>query len=89
MQLLAKSPKVDVVVPPSLNDAARAIGSLSDREREILKLVGRGMSNKEIGRSLRIGPETVKWHLKNLFAKLEVPNRIQAVNRARSLSMIG
>ncbi len=66
----------------------RALASLSDREREILVLVGRGMSNKEIGRSLRIGPETVKWHLKNLFAKLEVPNRMQAVNRARGLSLV-
>jgi LuxR family maltose regulon positive regulatory protein len=89
LQLLVKSRAVEAVVPASRNDAARTIGSLSDREREILKLVERGMSNKEIGRSLRIGPETVKWHLKNLFAKLEVPNRIQAVNRARSLSMIG
>ena len=65
----------------------RTIASLS--EREILMLVGRGMSNKEIGRNLRIGPEAVKWHLKNLFAKLEVPNRIVAVNRARGMSLIG
>jgi len=87
-QLLAESP--DAVPAPRQDDKDDGvIGSLSDREREILMLVGRGMSNKEIGRSLRIGPETVKWHLKNLFAKLEVANRIQAVNRARSLSMIG
>ncbi|MCC6197932.1 MAG: hypothetical protein IT518_26055 [Burkholderiales bacterium] len=65
-----------------------SLAQVSDREREILQLVGRGMSNKEIARSLRIGPETVKWHLKNLFAKLGVPNRIQAVNRARALAMI-
>ena len=65
-----------------------SIEQLSEREREILLLVGRGMSNKEIGRGLRIAPETVKWHLKNLFGKLGVPNRIQAVNRARALSMI-
>ena len=36
----------------------------------MLSLVGRGLSNKEIGRSLQIGPETVKWHLKNMFGKL-------------------
>jgi len=65
-----------------------AVAHLSEREREILLLVGRGMSNKEIGRGLRIGPETVKWHLSNLFVKLDVPNRIQAVNRARALSII-
>ena len=70
-------------------DADRLIEKLSEREREVLSLVGRGMSNKEIGRSLRIGPETVKWHLKNLFSKLGVPNCIQAVNRARGLALLG
>ena len=81
----------DIAVAPSSRPQGddRAIASLSEREREILMLVGRGMSNKEIGRSLRIGPETVKWHLKNLFMKLEVPNRIQAVNRARGMALIG
>jgi LuxR family maltose regulon positive regulatory protein len=69
-------------------DRSGPAAHLSEREREILMLVGRGMSNKEIGRGLRIGPETVKWHLKNLFIKLDVPNRIQAVNRARALSII-
>jgi LuxR family maltose regulon positive regulatory protein len=71
-----------------LSEPVDLLSQLTDRERDILMLVGRGMSNKEIGRGLRIGPETVKWHLKNLFAKLGVPNRIQAVNRARSLAMI-
>ena len=78
-----------IVAPasPSARDT-RAVAALSEREREILLLVGRGMSNKEIGRSLRIGPETVKWHLKNLFSKLDVPNRIQAINRARSSALM-
>jgi len=88
LELVGNTPGGDATDAPSRKDSERTIGSLSEREREILMLVGRGMSNKEIGRSLRIGPETVKWHLKNLFAKLEVPNRIQAVNRARGLSMI-
>jgi LuxR family maltose regulon positive regulatory protein len=60
---------------------------LSAREREVLLLVGRGLSNREIGRSLRIGPETVKWHLKNTFGKLGVSNRVQALNRARTLAL--
>jgi LuxR family maltose regulon positive regulatory protein len=73
---------------PSASDLG-AIRSLTEREREILILVARGMSNKEIGRGLRIGPETVKWHLKNLFSKLSVPNRIQAANRAKRGALLG
>lgn len=52
---------------------------LSARELEVLKLVARGLSNKEIGRSLNMAPETVKWHLKNIFEKLNVSSRIEAV----------
>ena len=63
--------------------AAGPAPELSLREREILELVGRGFSNKEIGKTLQIAPETVKWHVKNLFAKLGVANRMQAVNRVR------
>jgi LuxR family transcriptional regulator, maltose regulon positive regulatory protein len=52
---------------------------LSARELEILNHVARGLSNKEIGRSLKLAPETVKWHLKNIFEKLNVSSRIEAV----------
>jgi LuxR family transcriptional regulator, maltose regulon positive regulatory protein len=86
-ELTARPAKATSIAAKTVEPTA-SLAQVSDREREILMLVGRGMSNKEIGRSLRIGPETVKWHLKNLFAKLGVPNRIQAVNRARTLSMI-
>ncbi|MGS0896049.1 LuxR C-terminal-related transcriptional regulator [Burkholderia stagnalis] len=54
-------------------------GNLSAREAEILDHVARGLSNKEIARALRVAPETVKWHLKNIFEKLNVTSRIQAV----------
>ncbi len=62
--------------------------SLSERERQTLHLVARGQSNKEIARSLDISSETVKWHLKNLYAKLQVTSRIQAMHRARALSLL-
>jgi LuxR family maltose regulon positive regulatory protein len=54
---------------------------LSARECEVLKCVARGLSNKEIGRLLKLAPETVKWHLKNIFEKLDVSSRIEAVQR--------
>jgi LuxR family maltose regulon positive regulatory protein len=73
---------------PTAAQAGPKREDLSLREMEILQLVGRGFSNKEIGKALKIGPETVKWHMKNLFAKLGVINRMQAVNRARSSALL-
>lgn len=52
---------------------------LSRREREILQHMARGLSNKEISRALRVAPETVKWHLKNIYDKLQVSSRVEAV----------
>jgi LuxR family transcriptional regulator, maltose regulon positive regulatory protein len=71
--------------PPSLSgyaDSRMAPGTLSARELEILGYVARGLSNKEIGRSLKLAPETVKWHMKNVFEKLNVNSRFEAVQSA-------
>lgn len=61
---------------------------LTTKEAEIVDLLGRGMSNKEIARVLDVSAETVKWHLKNLFAKLSAGTRRHAVERARLLGLI-
>ena len=53
--------------------------SISKRELEILKLLSVGKKNKEIAKSLYISQETVKKHLQNIFAKLQVSSRIEAV----------
>ncbi len=74
------------VARPAAGTTPGLVEALTAREREILALVSRGLSNKEVGRSLKIGPETVKWHLKNLFGKLGVTTRYQAVRRAQALS---
>ena len=63
--------------------------NLSEREQQILQLIAQGQANKEIARSLDISAETVKWHLKNLFSKLHVTSRIQAIARARTLDLLG
>lgn len=68
-------------VPPRIAErlAARAQRqSLSPREQEVLHLLVRGRSNKEIGAQLFISEETVKSHLKTLFAKLKVRDRTDA-----------
>ena len=56
-------------------DAAKAIAALTDRERQILRLVSEGLSNKEIGRRLKVADDTIKVHLHNIFEKLRVSNR--------------
>ncbi len=61
--------------------AAGPLAALTDREREVLELLGQGLSNKEMAEALVISENTVKRHLKSIFAKLEVNNRAAAVAR--------
>lgn len=67
-------------------EAALDAESFSRRELDILDLITQKYSNKEIARSLFITPETVKWHLKNLFKKLGVSDRRLAAQKARQLT---
>ena len=62
--------------------------ALTARERAIMELVAQGLSNKEIGRTLVISPETVKTHLENVYCKLAVVRRAQAVARAKDLALL-
>lgn len=64
------------------------VENLSRREKEILKLIAEGLNNQEIADSLFISVGTVKWHINNIFGKLDVKNRIQAVEEAKNLSLI-
>ena len=59
--------------------AAKSAGGLSHREREILGLIGEGYKNREIAEELCISPETVRWHLRGLYAKIGVKDRLSAV----------
>ena len=61
---------------------------ISDREFEVLELLAKGHSNKEIADSLFVSNNTVKTHVSRLYDKLEVSRRTQAVLKARSLRMI-
>lgn len=56
--------------------------SLSDRELEVLKLAAQGQSDREIAGALSIAEATVKGHMRNIYGKLEVPNRAAAVAEA-------
>lgn len=61
---------------------------LTEREREVVCLAAKGMSNEEIGQQLALALGTVKWHLHNIYEKLKVRNRTQAIRRARELSLL-
>jgi LuxR family maltose regulon positive regulatory protein len=61
---------------------------LSERELEILKLVAEGLSNREIAERLIISVGTVKSHVHNIYGKLEVRGRTQAIARAREIGLI-
>jgi LuxR family transcriptional regulator, maltose regulon positive regulatory protein len=74
---------------PQQTQASAIAESLSAREGDILKLIGGGLSNKEIARNLAITPETVKSHVKHIFTKLNVEKRAQAVSRAQTLGLAG
>ena len=60
---------------------------LSEREHDVLELVTKGLSNKQIAKALLITPETVKWHLKNIYGKLGVSGRTLAVHQAQKLAV--
>jgi LuxR family maltose regulon positive regulatory protein len=61
---------------------------LSARELDVLRLIASGLSNREIAGELFVSPETVKKHTGNIYGKLGVRGRIEAVTRARSLAII-
>lgn len=61
---------------------------LSERELEVLDLVARGLTNKEIAQHLYISVTTVKWHTSNIYGKLGVANRMQAAAKARALGIL-
>ena len=62
--------------------------SLTPREIEILKLLAEGFGNQEIADTLLVAVPTVKWHLHNLYDKLDVRRRTAAVSKARRLKII-
>ncbi|WP_212631250.1 LuxR C-terminal-related transcriptional regulator [Pseudomonas sp. KB-10] len=61
---------------------------VSSREREILRLVAAGLSNRDIAQAVHLSEATIKWHLHNLFSKLGVRSRTQAVLKGKSLGLL-
>jgi two-component system LytT family response regulator len=73
-----------VAARPSLD----VLPILTEQETKVLRLIADGLSNKEIVPLLNISGETVKFHIKNVYRKLGVNNRIRALQRARELRIL-
>lgn len=71
-----------VVSPPTLPEP------LSARECELLRALAQGATNRELAIALRISAGTVRWHLSNIYGKLGVQRRTQAIARARALGLL-
>jgi LuxR family maltose regulon positive regulatory protein len=61
---------------------------LSDRELDVLQLMAEGLTNPEIGTRLYLSPHTVKAHARNIYGKLGVKNRTQAVSKAKAMGLL-
>ena len=73
---------------PPARDPVVLLEPLSKREIDVLRLLAAGHSNPEIAEQLVIAENTVKMHLKHLYGKLDVRNRVQAVVQAQVLRLL-
>jgi ATP/maltotriose-dependent transcriptional regulator MalT len=84
------TPISETVLPPSRGDRSRELLSetLTSRELEVLKLLRQRLSNQEIADALFISPQTVKRHNSNIFNKLGVRSRRQAIRRSEEIGLL-
>jgi len=75
------------ILPPA-HAAEELVEALTEREIEVLQLIADGMTNPQIAQKLYLSPNTLKAHTQNIYSKLDVHSRLQAVNRARELGLI-
>lgn len=76
-------------VRPASSGAPAMRTPLTTRERDVLRLAARGLSNSDIGRELFVTEQTVKFHLSNIYRKLGVHNRTQASHEATRAGILG
>ena len=90
-RLLAAFPvaEPEQAVPPRTRASSdEMVEPLSERELEVLELIAEGLTNREIASRLFLSLNTVKAHTRNIYGKLGVRSRTQAVARARTLGIL-
>ena len=90
VELVAPAPvqSAPILRPEPLMSSVSPSRLLTPKEREVLQLLARNLSNKQIALALNVGEETVKWHLKNLFGKFQAGTRKHVVDRAYMLGIL-
>jgi ATP/maltotriose-dependent transcriptional regulator MalT len=86
-QLSALIPQPSAVSPHSAA-ASALVEPLTEREREVLELIAAGLSNQEIADHLILSVGTVKWYAGQIYGKLAVQSRSQAIARAHALQLL-
>jgi LuxR family maltose regulon positive regulatory protein len=84
--LAASSSPEPAIVPQKIPE--ELIEPLTEREIEVLRLIAEGLTNQEIAQKLFLALPTIKWHTSNIYGKLGVHNRTQAVARAQNLGLL-
>ncbi|MBW1708927.1 MAG: HTH-type transcriptional regulator MalT [Deltaproteobacteria bacterium] len=82
LEIFSQRPQLNIDPNQSL------VEPLSDREFEVLKLLAAGLSNKEIGEKLFVAINTVKTHIRNIYGKLNVRSRTQAIAQAKKINLL-
>lgn len=72
---------------PAVSQAGIPFPELTEREMDVLRLIAQGLNNQEIAQKLFLSPKTVRNHITNIFSKLQVADRAQAIVRAREAGL--
>jgi LuxR family maltose regulon positive regulatory protein len=90
-RLLAAFPVIeqeeDASTKPQL-DQSGLVEPLSERELEVLRLIAKGLTNQDVANRLFLSGHTVKAHTRNIYSKLSVHNRAQAIARSQQLGLL-
>lgn len=87
-RVIEKAPEPQNVAQFMVNTNELARLEISKRELEVLALMSKGLSNQEIAENLFVSLNTVKTHASNLYSKLDVKRRTQAIEKAKALRLI-
>ncbi len=88
LQTLGQADQIEDLIPPADLRSLALAASITEREQEVLQLLSGGLSNREIALKICTSPGTVKTHLANIYGKLNVNNRVQAVAEAQLLHLV-